>query len=93
MKCPWVSLERARTVRSCGFRPEYELYSVLLFFLSLTGPRRTHTLIHFPVLRRCVFVTGDSCTVLPESQLCSGDRDGLWCWDCTFATVLGLLTA
>lgn len=52
MKCPRVSLEvsskvRARTVRSGGFRPEDELYSVLLFFLSLTGPGCSHTLFRF----------------------------------------------
>lgn len=48
--CPWVSLDvnskvRARAMRSGSFRPEYELYLVLL--LSLAGPGRSHTLLGF----------------------------------------------
>lgn len=47
---PWVSLDvnskvRARAMCSGSFRPEYELYLVLLFFLSLVGPGRSHTLL------------------------------------------------
>lgn len=49
---PWVSLDvnskvHARAMRSGSFRPEYELYLVLLFFLSLAGPGRSHTLLGF----------------------------------------------